>query len=267
MKDTIKALGVFDSGVGGLTVVKALHDLVAVETLIYLGDTARVPYGNKSPESVMRYSTEIANFLLQHNVEGIVTACNTASAHALDSLKKSVPLPVFGVIEPGVEAALEATQTGNIGIIGTAGTINSQAYQRELIARAPELKIIALPTPLLVPLIEEHWLDRDATRLILEEYLEPIVTSNVDTLVLACTHYPVLKPLLTSMLPEIKLVDSATTCARKVSREMTDRAQEDTSTRTEDIRIYLTDMAPHFGKMAEEFLGMKGRNIQVVSIS
>ena len=267
MGKRIKALGVFDSGVGGLTVVKAIHDLVPVDRIVYLGDTARLPYGNKSSEAVIRYAREISKFLLQHQVEGIVAACNTASAHALKVLRAELEVPVFGVIEPGVEAALEATVNGHIGIIGTVGTIGSDAYQKALLARRKDVELIPVATPLLVPLIEEHWLDREATALIMEEYLQPIRTSEADTLVLACTHYPALKPLLSKMLPQVNLVDSAITCGRKVGYELAERLVLSESERTDDIQIYLTDMAPHFSKMAEEFLGMKGRNIQVVNVS
>ncbi|MEM9446147.1 MAG: glutamate racemase [Verrucomicrobiota bacterium] len=264
----IKALGVFDSGVGGLTVVKAIRDLVPVDEIIYLGDTARVPYGNKSPASVIRYAREISAFLLSHQIEGMVTACNTATAYALSVLQEELEIPVFGVIEPGVEAALAATKNGRIGIIGTVGTIGSQAYQNALLKRNSHLELVPVATPLLVPLIEEHWLDKRATTLIIEEYLEPIRKSDVDTLVLACTHYPLLKPVLSKMLgDQVVLVDSAITCGLKVGQELLGRLVTSETEKTQDIQVYLTDMAPHFGKMAQEFLGLKKCHIQVVSVS
>src|SRR5579871_6629171 len=187
-----RAVGAFDSGVGGLTVVKAMRQLLPAEDILYVGDTARVPYGNKSPETIVRYSLENLAFLSRHGVKAVVVACNTASAHALAVLKKTADLPVIGVIAPGVEAALAATRNGRIGVVGTQGTIASAAYQNLLQQRRPGVEITAVAAPLLVSLVEEDWLRHPATRLILEEYFAPFRAAQVDTVVLACTHYPLL---------------------------------------------------------------------------
>src|ERR1700733_13886320 len=214
-------IGAFDSGVGGLTVVQAMRQLLPAEDILYLGDTARVPYGNKSPETIIRFSREIMAYLRGHDVKAVVVACNTASAHALSILQKEADIPVIGVIAPGVEAALEATRNGRIGVIGTAGTIGSDAYQKLLRELRPEVVITAVAAPLLVSLVEEDWLAHPATQLILEEYLAPMKAARVDTVVLACTHYPLLKSLAQKVLgPEVVLVDSAQNAAAALARKL-----------------------------------------------
>jgi glutamate racemase len=257
----MSAVGVFDSGVGGLTVVGAIHRRLPRENIVYLGDTARVPYGNKSPETIVRYARQDTQFLLGHGVKAVVVACNTATAHALEALQEQFPVPVLGVIEPGVEAALAATKTGRIGIIGTVGTIQSGAYQRALLARNPKLDIVARATPLLVPLIEEDWLDHDATRLVLADYLAPFRRAEIDTLVLACTHYPLLKNLLRSVLGEaVALVDSAENMACTLERILKNGGLEAASngkpdTATGKISVYVSDLPVQFDPLARRFLG------------
>ena len=262
-----RPLGIFDSGIGGLTVVRAMHELMPNEKLIYLGDTARVPYGNKSADTIIRYSREISNFLLSKDVKGIIVACNTASAYALDTLKAELKVPVFGVIEPGVSAALAATKNNRVGIIGTIGTIKSNAYQNALKKQKPGLEIIAHATPLLVPLIEEDWLAHSATRAILEEYLWQFRLMRIDTLVLACTHYPLLKPTLTNLLGHnIELVDSAESCACFVRDALAKDGQLSSANDEPSIDVYLTDLPVHFKKVGERFLRKKLANVEVVSI-
>jgi glutamate racemase len=250
-----RPIGVFDSGVGGLTVVRALEELLPHEKLVYVGDTARLPYGNKSAETVTRYSREITRFLAQRNVKVVVVACNTASAFALEALRAEATLPVLGVIDPGVQAALAATRSGRVGIIGTSGTIGSGAYQKLLLHHRPDLVITARATPLLVPLIEENWLDHEVTYCVLREYLRPMEEANIDTLVLACTHYPLLKPALAKLLGQERvLVDSAEACAVSVKRHLDQhgmRAEDGTPGRTE---LCLTDVPAHFASMARRFL-------------
>ncbi|MEO0454876.1 MAG: glutamate racemase [Verrucomicrobiota bacterium] len=180
-------LGVFDSGIGGLTVARAIRELLPQESILYLGDTARVPYGNKSSETVIRYAQEDAAFLKREGVKMIIVACNTASAFALEALQSDLEIPVIGVIEPGVEAALAQSNSKHIGIIGTSGTISSGAYQNQIAARQSEMRVSSKATPLLVPLIEEGWLDHSVTAKVLDEYLQPMLNEEVDTLVLACT--------------------------------------------------------------------------------
>lgn len=250
-----RPIGVFDSGVGGLTVIRALEELLPYERLVYLGDTARLPYGNKSAETVTRYSREIVQFLGTRGVKLVVVACNTASAFALETLRNETPVPVLGVIEPGVQAALAATCSGRVGIIGTSGTIGSGAYQNLLRRARPGLSITARATPLLVPLIEENWLDHEATRCVLREYLHPMLEARIDTLVLACTHYPLLKPALSALLgPGRVLVDSAEACAASVKRHLDRHGLHAPADRPGSTELLLTDLPAHFCEMAGRFL-------------
>ncbi len=248
-------LGIFDSGVGGLTVVRAVQDLLPAESIIYLGDTARVPYGSKSPETIRRFADEDVRFLIAQGVKAIVVACNTATAHALPALRDQYRIPVIGVIEPGVDAALADPAAERIGIIATRGTIRSHAYQHALAQRRPGILIIDQAAPLLVPLVEEDWLDHPATAGILETYLQPMLERGIDTLLLACTHYPLLIPLLRQILgPQVRLVDSATTCAEALKRELAalDMLAPDHS--ASQLRIHLTDLSEQFEALARRFL-------------
>lgn len=188
----------------------ALMRYMPNEPIIYFGDTARVPYGPKSPETVRRYSREIAAYLAGEGIKALVVACNTATAHALPALRDDLSMPVIGVIQPGARAAVRATRRGHIGVIGTAGTVKSGAYERAIREVDASVRITARACPLFVPLVEEGWVQHDVTRMIAREYLEPLLREDVDTLVLGCTHYPLLKPLLADVLgPEVALIDSA----------------------------------------------------------
>ncbi|MGF1678150.1 MAG: glutamate racemase [Candidatus Methylacidiphilales bacterium] len=262
-----RPLGVFDSGVGGLTVVRALNRLLPGESIIYLGDTARVPYGNKSPEAIRRYAREDAFFLTERGVKAVVIACNTASAHALETVSGAMDVPVLGVIKPGVEAALERSESGRIGIMGTAGTIASGAYQDGIRARRPDAHIVARSTPLLVPLIEEGWLDHKACKLVVQEYLCPFLEANTDTLVLACTHYPLIRPLLEEMAgSRMEMVDSAGTCAQEVRRVLGERGLLSDAAEGGHIQACLTDYSPHFQSLAERFLDRPLMEIERVNV-
>lgn len=212
-------IAVFDSGVGGLTVVGALRRELPGESVVYLGDTARVPYGGKSQRTIERYSEEIARLLVSEGAKMVVVACNTASALALPHLRRVLPVPVQGVIEPGVEAALSATRTGHVAVIGTKATIASGAYERGLRATRPDIRVTSLACPLLVPLIEEGMFDDDLTDAVLRRYLSGLAATDADTLVLGCTHYPLLTAAIGRVLgPRFTLVDSAANCARAVAR-------------------------------------------------
>lgn len=248
-------LGVFDSGVGGLTVARAIMDVLPNESIVYLGDTARVPYGSKSPETIRKFSTEDTQFLISQGVKAVVVACNTATAHALSTLRTMFRIPIIGVIEPGVEATISDPNCQRVGIIGTAGTIRSHAYQHELMMRRPDLQIYAIATPLLVPLIEEDWLAHSATEAIVKEYVNPLVDKGIDTLVLACTHYPLLKPLLRQILPpHIRLVDSAVTCAEQTKNILASHRSLRRSQELPQMEVYLTDLADHSERLASRFL-------------
>ncbi len=203
-----RAIGIFDSGVGGLTVLRELRLQLPQEELVYLGDTARVPYGTKSPQTVGRYAREAARFLVGQRVKLLVVACNTASAVALDDLSAIHQLPVVGVIEPGARKALAVTRTGRVGVIGTEGTIRSRAYERALRAGNPQIEVSVAPCPLFVPLAEEGWADHPVAHLAAAEYLAPLLREGIDTLVLGCTHYPLLKRTLQEVAgPGVELID------------------------------------------------------------
>jgi glutamate racemase len=260
-------LGVFDSGIGGLTVVRALVERLPHESVLYFGDTARVPYGPKSPETVRRYSEEILAYLLQRGVKAVVVACNTSTAHALDSLRARSPVPVIGVIEPGARAAVAASPSGRIGVIGTAGTVASGAYQRAITALRPGAAVHAQACPLFVPLVEEGWFEHPATELIAREYLEPLRRAGVDALVLGCTHYPLLKPLLGRVMgPGVALVDSAEETAKAVAAELEKRAMLASGGAPATHRFVVSDDEPHFRKVGARFLGETLRDVAVVPL-
>jgi glutamate racemase len=263
-----KPIGVFDSGIGGLTVVSALRTLLPNESIFYLGDTARVPYGGKSASTVQRYSLEIASMLLEENAKTVVVACNTASAVALSQLTESVPVTVTGVILPGAQAAIAATRTGHIGVIGTRATINSGAYERALRSFDSGIRVTARACPLLVPLIEEGWLERPITDQIIMQYLGPLVNEGIDTLVLGCTHYPLLRPAMARLLGDkITLVDSAQNCANAVRdlliREKLRAPEENAGT----LQVALTDRPDSFLRIAREALQLEVGEVQLREVS
>jgi len=249
-------IGIFDSGIGGLTVAHAVMQQLPRESVTYFGDTARVPYGPKSPETVRRYSLEIASFLVQQQIKTLVVACNTATAHALPALRESLTIPVIGVIEPGARAAVRATRNGHVGVIGTAGTIKSGAYERALRALEPGLRITARACPLFVPIVEEGWIDHEATRLIAREYLEPLLREEVDAVVLGCTHYPLLKAVIADVLgPDVALIDSAEETARETAAVL--QNQRLTATRGDEPahRFIASDDPLMFLQLGQRFLG------------
>ena len=256
-------IGVFDSGLGGLTVAHAIMRQLPAESLIYFGDTARVPYGPKSPDTVRRYSREISGFLIEQGVKAIVVACNTATAHALPVLRDELPVPVIGVVEPGARAAVRATRTGHIGVIGTAGTIRSQAYDRAIHAEAPDARVTALACPLFVPLVEEGWTNHDAAHLIAEEYLAPFVKDRIDTLVLGCTHYPLLKPLIGEIIGRsVRLIDSAEETAADTSRMLASNDLAATDGEGE-YRFIASDDPQQFLTLGRRFLGSAIERVEV----
>lgn len=219
MNFSSQAIGVFDSGVGGLTVMQQLIHMLPNERLIYFGDTARVPYGNKSRKTIIRYSIENTICLLEKNIKLLVVACNTASALALPKLRQLFQLPIVGVIEAGAEKAVAVTRNQRIAVLGTKGTILSGAYQAAIRKLAPQAFILPIACPLFVPLVEEQWLQHPATRLIVQEYLAPLLLQEIDTVLLGCTHYPLLTPLIQQTVGEnVVLVDSASTCALQVAQ-------------------------------------------------
>ncbi len=254
------AIGIFDSGIGGLTVYKALRRLLPNENLIYLGDTARVPYGNKSVETVTRYSIENAQFLLKHDVKMIVVACNTASALALTALQKEIPVPVLGVIEPGSRGALAHTKTGRIGVIGTEATVRSGAYAAALRRLLPQAEVQSIPCPLFVPLVEEGWVQGPVVTEVIRKYLmsdaTPPPMTLVDTLILGCTHYPLLKGAIQEVVgPGITLIDSAEETAKEVAQLLIQEKKSNASSSRGTSQFFVTDSPVRFRKVGEIFLG------------
>ena len=263
MPESSAPIGVFDSGLGGLTVAHAIMRQLPGESLIYFGDTARVPYGPKSPDTVRRYSREITAFLLEQGVKAVVVACNTATAHALPMLRDALDVPVIGVVEPGARAAVRATRTGRIGVIGTAGTIRSGAYVRAIHQEAPDASVVALPCPLFVPLVEEGWTTHDAARLIAREYLAPFTSDAVDTLVLGCTHYPLLKPLIAEIVgPGVRLIDSAEETAADTRRMLASNAIESPDS-DGTYRFVASDDPQQFLTLGQRFFGASIENVEV----
>jgi glutamate racemase len=242
-----RPIGVFDSGIGGLTVVRALRDLLPHEDIFYIGDTARLPYGGKSKSTIERYSIEISGLLLAENAKMIVVACNTSSSLAISKLREILKVPVVGVIAPGARAAVKETRNGHIGVIGTKSTILSQAYERAIQALNPKVRVTSQSCPLLVPLVEEAWLDEEVTREVLHRYLDPVVESGVDTLVLGCTHYPLLAPLIHEVSgPEVRLVDSAMNCAFAVKQMLRECDLENEREHSGKLNVALTDSSNSF---------------------
>lgn len=264
---TQKPIGIFDSGVGGLTVYRALERMLPDESLIYLGDTARIPYGTRSVETVQRYSVEDASFIMSKQVKAIVIACNTASALAADHLRSRFDLPIMGVIRPGARRAVESTRTGRIGVIGTEATIASGAYQRAMSSLRGDLQIFSRGCPLLVPLAEEGWTNHDVTRLVAREYLAELIENRIDTLVLGCTHYPILRPVIESVMGEgVTCIDSGEAVAAEVAKQLKESGLARKSHEPRREEFYVTDSATRFRRVAELFLGRPLESVEVVEL-
>ena len=262
LPDSTQAIGVFDSGVGGLTAVRKLVNMLPNERVAYFGDTARVPYGNKTAATVSAYAQECVRFLIQRDVKLVIVACNTASALALEDIQRISPVPVVGVIAPAAQAALAQTRSGNIGIIGTRATVQSGAYQhaiKQLCAlegEEREIRVHAEACPLFVPFAEEGWHYHPATRLVAEEYLAPLKKAQIDTLILGCTHYPMLIDVIQDVLPNVRLINSgeeAVTVADTILHEQGIHAAFRGMKRI--VECFITDKSTAFLSVAERFLG------------
>ena len=262
--DRSRPIGVFDSGIGGLTVVAALRRFLPNESIIYLGDTARVPYGGKSAATVQRYSREITEMLVREGAKAVIVACNTASALALSKLQEAFSVPVTGVILPGAHAAVAATRNRRIGVMGTRATIKSGAYEVALLAINPDVQVISKPCPLLVPLIEEGWLESSITDAVIQQYLEPLLAEGVDTLVLGCTHYPLLRRAIARVAGEgVTLVDSAQNCALEIQRILAHENLNAPPDSVGTLTVELTDQPDSFLRVADEALQLKVREVQI----
>jgi glutamate racemase len=255
--DRDAAIGIFDSGVGGLTVLHAVLGALPNEHLIYLGDTGRYPYGSRSAEIVTRYAMESADFLVERCLKLLVIACNTATSAALETLRARVPVPVIGVVEPGARAAVGATRNGRVGVIGTEAVIGSGAYTRALRAQSPKLELFTRACPLFVPLAEEGWTEGPVVRSVADTYLSSLARSGIDTLILGCTHYPLLKPLIAEVMgPSVTLVDSAEETAREVAA----RLEQDGIARAVgpgSTSFFVTDAPDRFVRIGQRFLGAR----------
>ncbi|NDY42731.1 glutamate racemase [Dissulfurirhabdus thermomarina] len=257
-------IGVFDSGVGGLTVVRELERLLPGRPIIYFGDTARTPYGPKSPETLVRYAVEDTEFLLSRGAGVVVVACNSASSVAVPELRRRFSVPVFEVITPAVELALEVTRRGVVGVIGTRATVSSGVYERQLRARAPGVRVHSRPCPLLVPLVEEGWLRTRETRMIVKKYLHPLKVRQVDTLILGCTHYPLLKEVIQAKIGRrVRVIDSSTVVARRV-RDALAEGPETASTGGPRSRFFVSDLTPNTVQVVRRFLG---RRVELEKVS
>jgi len=261
----MKSIGVFDSGVGGLTVVKELIRQLPCENIVYFGDTARVPYGIKSKETVIRFSIENILFLLKQDVKLICVACNTVSSLALPVIKKHFRVPVVGVISPGVREAVYATQNKRIGVIGTKGTIKSRAYEFEISQLAPQVKVTAVACPLFVPFVEEGWFSGEVVLEVARAYLKPLKDARVDTVILGCTHYPLLKPVIKQVLGKnITLIDSAKQVAIEVKKILATEGLLDKGRRGKH-EFYVSDNPEWFSELAERFLGRPVAGVRKVN--
>jgi glutamate racemase len=258
-------IGVFDSGVGGLTVVRALMQRLPQENIIYFGDTARVPYGIKSVETIAHFSTQITEFLLEKQVKLLVVACNTMAAVASRAISDLSPVPVLDVIDAGARNAVAQTRSRRIGVIGTLTTINSGAYDRAILKLDPDISIRSQACPLFVPLVEEGWLDHPVTRMTAEEYLQPLLDDGIDTLVLGCTHYPLLRPLLQEVVGrDVVLVDSADNMAALAAEQLAGSSLANTRSGTPQYQYYVTDVPQRFQQIGERFLGRPLEHVHVV---
>ena len=260
-----RPIGVFDSGIGGLTVLKEILKEMPSEGTIYLGDTARVPYGIRSPETVIRYSLENTKFLFSKDIKCLVVACNTASSVSLDKIKSVVPIPVIGVIEPGAKAAVKVTKNKKIGVIGTEATVRSGSYATLIKSIDRNAEVFGLPCPLFVPLVEEGWTDGEIANLIAEKYLNEIKNKDIDTLVLGCTHYPLLKKVISRVMGKgVSLIDSAVEVAKEV-RTVLETSGLSRDQEAKPLReFYVTDSPVRFTKVCERFLENKIEHIELI---
>jgi glutamate racemase len=264
-------LGVFDSGLGGLTVVRALREKLPGESIVYLGDTARVPYGTRSPDTVVKYALGCSKILIGRGVKAIVVACNTVSAVALEVLRVELDLPVLGVIEPGARAAAALAKGDVIGVLGTAGTIASGAYARAVAAASTRAEVIGQPAPLLVPLVEEGWTDGEVPRLAARRYLEPLVARGARVIVLGCTHYPLLREVIEREAEAlargpVRVVDSAHATAGAVAEFLAERTLLANPSRVGRLDLLVTDLPKSFAEVASRFLGESAEHVTQIDL-
>ncbi len=260
-------IGIFDSGIGGLTVAKRIISMLPNENIVYFGDTARVPYGSKSNSTVIEYAIQDAQFLINKNVKLIIVACNTASSVALDSLKRKYNIPIIGMIEPGASLAVKKSKNKRVGVIGTNSTINNKAYSEQIKTLDAEISIIEKACPLFVPIAEEGWLNHEATRLIAIEYLQEFIDAEIDTLILGCTHYPLLAETIQNIMGEkVTLIDSGYAASLQVENYLEGRGVRNDSHQVGTHQFYVSDLPNKFKTIAERFLGSKVNHIEKIDV-
>lgn len=260
-------IGMFDSGIGGLTVLRQMMHLLPDERILYFGDTGRMPYGDKSNETVLRYAIENTSFLLDKGIKLLVVACSTASAHAMNKLRNLFDIPMVDVVEAGIERVVAVTKNQKIAILGTKGTIFSGVYQNEISKRLPEAQVTPIACPLLAPLVEENFAHHPAARLIVQEYLLPLKNSSIDTLLLACTHYPLLMPLIQDELPGVNIIDPAACCATMAASLLYRiNLKADVAAFEPMHRFYVSDDPQKFGRLASNFLGTPILDVEHIAL-
>ena len=249
-------IGIFDSGIGGLTVARSLMDCLPEYDIVYFGDTARTPYGSKSPQTVIQYALEDCKFLIQHGAKMIVMACNSASSVATESLKTQFDIPVFEVITPAVKMAVEMSKTDNIGVIGTRATINSGIYEKKIKERKPDANIFSVACPLLVPLVEEGWLKKPETRMIVKKYLHPLKVRQISSLILGCTHYPILKKIIQQKIgKKVDIIDSSVAVSARVKDYLGNHREfDETLDKNGEFKLFVSDITAQFEKTAKDIL-------------
>lgn len=266
MDDRQSYIGVFDSGIGGLTVARELIKTLPTENIVYLGDTARVPYGIKSRSTVTRFTQEGLNFLTNFKLKSIVIACNTASSYALPSLENKFDIPIFGVISPGVKQSIKSTSNNKIGIIGTKATINSQSYKEKILSHNDNIEVFQKSCPLFVSLAEEGWIDNEITYKVAEKYLEELKKVSIDTLILGCTHYPILKKVIGEVMGEgVNLIDSAGELARLVKKKL-EKSNLLSTGKNEKNRFFVTDEAKRFIDIGNLFFGSELKKVAKIDL-
>ncbi len=266
MKDK-RPIGIFDSGIGGLTVLKEIIHKLPYEDFVYLGDTARVPYGNKSQQTVIRYAMENVAFLLKYDIKALVIACNTASAYANQLLKKKLQIPVVGVIEPACITATKVTKSNKIAVLGTKATILSKAYDKEIEKRIPGAHLFTKSCPLFVPFVEENMISHAALELVIKEYIDPVKKFNPDTILLGCTHYPLLKDKIQTQIdPHIHLVDSCVSCANHLSQIISSNKLRTDQKIAGSLTFFVSDDPISFSAFGEVILGRKMKSVNQIFI-
>ena len=258
-------IGIFDSGIGGLTVVKEMRRILPKENIVYLGDTARLPYGTKSIDAIIEFSLENSDFLISRGAKLIIIACYSSTSVALDIVQKHVSVPVIGVIQPGVEKAVQLTKNRKVGVIGTSLTIYSGAYEKAFRNADERCEVLGKACPLFVSVVEEGWLDHPATELIAQDYLKPFIDDNIDTILLGCTHFPLLMPVLQKIMGKINYVDASREVGSKVAEELK-KLELERSGKGGSLTIYLTDLSMNFKEIGERFLKEPMKNFSRVAL-